>query len=144
MCLGLLTPSLCPLTLSKRVLRVSLQEGAMSNQIALEALQSLTHDQIARRLILLNRVNATAMQSAERFSDEAAKIAALARAIRRSGVSLIDRVAMLETIEHLATLAESEAALDRNCIEYFCDSSPERWDDIEHELSSTSDPVTRH
>ncbi|GAB7522228.1 hypothetical protein [Paraburkholderia sp. 2C] len=116
----------------------------MSNQITLEALQSLTHDQIARRLILLNRVNATAMANAERFSDEAAKIAALARAIRRSGVSLIDRVAMLDTIEHLATLAESEAALDRNCIEYFCDCEPDRWDDIELLLNSASDPVTKH
>jgi hypothetical protein len=116
----------------------------MSNQITLEDLQSLTHDQIARRLILLNRVNATAMENAERFSDEAAKIAALARAIRRPGVSLVDRVAMLETIENLATLAESEAALDRNCIEYFCDSTPDQWDHIEHELSNASDPVAAH
>ena len=116
----------------------------MSNQITLEDLQSLTHDQIARRLILLNRVNATAMENAERFSDEAAKIAALARAIRRPGVSLVDRVAMLETIENLATLAESEAALDRNCIEYFCDCTPDQWDHIEHELSNASDPLTTH
>jgi hypothetical protein len=116
----------------------------MSNQITLEDLQSLTHDQIARRLVLLNRVNATAMQNAERFSDEAAKIAVLARAIRRSGVPLIDRVAMLETIEQLATLAESEAALDRNCIEYFCDCPPDQWDHIEHQLNNAREPVTTH
>jgi hypothetical protein len=116
----------------------------MSNQLTLEALQSLTHDQIARRLVLLNRVNATAMENAERFSDQAAKIAALARAIRRAGVSLIDRVAMLETIEQLATLAESEAALDRNCIEYFCDCPPDQWDCIEYQLNNESDPVTKH
>jgi hypothetical protein len=116
----------------------------MSNQITLEALQSLTHDQIARRLVLLNRVNATAMENAGRFSDEAAKIAALARAIRRPGVSLVDRVVMLETIEQLATHAESEAALDRNCIEYFCDCPPDQWDHIEHQLDNASDPVTKH
>jgi hypothetical protein len=51
---------------------------------------------------------------------------------------------MLETIEHLATLAESEAVLDRNCIEYFCDSTPDQWDHIEHQLNSASEPVTKH
>jgi len=116
----------------------------MTNQITLEVLQSLTHDQIARRLVLLSRVNETAMENAERFSDEAAKIAALARAIRRSGVSLVDRVAMLKTIEQLATHAESEAALDRNCIEYFCDCTPDQWDYLEHQLNSTSDTLTTH
>ncbi|HVE11204.1 MAG TPA: hypothetical protein VNE00_28375, partial [Paraburkholderia sp.] len=61
----------------------------MTQQLTLETLQSLTHDQLARRLILLGRVNATAMQNAERFSNEAATIAALARAIRQQGASLI-------------------------------------------------------
>ncbi|WP_459712498.1 hypothetical protein [Paraburkholderia sp. 2C] len=53
----------------------------------------------ARRLILLNRVNAAAMANAERFSDEAAN---------------------------------------------FCDCEPDQWDHIEHQLNSTSDPVTKH
>ncbi|TDY37743.1 hypothetical protein BX592_1353 [Paraburkholderia rhizosphaerae] len=84
------------------------------------------------------------MQNAERFSDEAAKIAALARAIRRSGVSLIDRVAMLETVEQLATHAESEAALDRQCIEYFCACPPHEWDNPEAQFADALSAPTMH
>jgi hypothetical protein len=116
----------------------------MTHHITLESLQSLSRDQLARRLILLSHVNATAMQNAERFSDEAAKIAALARAIRRQGVSLVDRVAMLETVEQLANHAESEAALDRQCIEYFFDCPPDQWDDVEHQLIGSPDSATKH
>ncbi|CAB3759017.1 hypothetical protein [Paraburkholderia solisilvae] len=116
----------------------------MTKPITLESLQSLTHDQLARRLILLNRVNATAMENAERFSDEAAKIAALARAIRRPGVSLVDRVAMLETVVQLAHHAETEAALDRQCIEYFCNCPPDEWDVIEQQINGAFDPATMH
>ena len=113
----------------------------MTQQLTLETLQSLTHDQLARRLILLGRVNATAMQNAERFSNEAATIAALARAIRRQGASLIDRVAMIELVEQLASTAESEAALDRQSIEYFCACPPQEWDEIEERLSEPTEGV---
>jgi hypothetical protein len=117
----------------------------MAQQITLEGLQLLTHDQLARRLILLNRVNAAAMQNAERFSYEVAKIAALARAIRRPGVSLIDRIAMLETVEAMAAQAASDATLDRKCIEYFCECPPNEWDEVEQELNSESaDAVPVH
>jgi hypothetical protein len=77
-------------------------------------------------------------------TSDAAKIAALARAIRRTGVSLVDRVAMLEAVEQLANLAESEAALDRQCFEYFCDCSRDQWDDVERQLNGSPDSATQH
>src|SRR5690242_15864017 len=59
---------------------------------------TITREQLERRVDLLERVNRVAAMNAEQFSKHAAKMGALARAVRRSGVTLADRIAMVEAV----------------------------------------------
>jgi hypothetical protein len=105
---------------------------------------TITRDQLTRRVDLLERVNRVAAMNAGQFSKQAERIGALARAVRRSGVTLADRVALVEAVEQLARLAESEATLDEKCIEWVCDCPPEEWDEVDAQLSGSRELAAAH
>jgi hypothetical protein len=105
---------------------------------------TITREQLERRVDLLERVNRVAAMNAEQFSKHAAKMGALARAVRRSGVTLADRIAMVEAVEQLASLAESEATLDEKCIEWVCECPPEEWDEVDAQLSGSREVAAAH
>jgi hypothetical protein len=116
----------------------------MTKDTTLDTLQPLTREQLVKRIVLLDRVNRNAMLNAERYSQQVAKIGALARAVKRSRVTLADRIALVDAVEELAAHAESEALLDRNCIEHVCSCPPEKWDEMDDQLNDTPASKTKH
>jgi hypothetical protein len=107
-------------------------------------LKSLTREQLEKRITLLERINRTAVNNADQYSKQVARIAALARAVRRSGVTLTDRIALVEAVEQIAAHAEVEATLDKDCIDWVCDCPPEEWDDMDLKLNSAPVVSTKH
>jgi hypothetical protein len=105
---------------------------------------TITREQLERRVELLERVNRASVINAGQFGKHAAKIGALARAVQRPRVTLADRIALVETVEYLAALAESEAKLDEKCIEWVCACPPEEWDEVDAQLSDSREAVAAH
>jgi hypothetical protein len=116
----------------------------MTKQTLGVTLQSLTRDQLEKRIALLERVNRTAIHNADQYSKQVARIGALARAVRRAGVTLPDRIALVEAVEALAAQAETEATLDRDCIEWVCACPPQEWDEMDAELNAMPASSTKH
>ncbi|MDQ7979530.1 hypothetical protein QYH69_19970 [Paraburkholderia sp. SARCC-3016] len=116
----------------------------MARQTRNVPLQTLTREQLEKRIDLLERVNRTAIGYADQYSKQVARIGAIARAVKRAGVTLQDRIALVEAMEALADQAETEAALDRDCIEWVCACPPEEWDDVHAELNRMPADATRH
>jgi hypothetical protein len=116
----------------------------MTNERTLESLQSLTREQLVKRIVFLERVTLTASQNAERFGKQAEKIGALARAIKRTRVALADRIALVEAVEYLAATAESDATLDKQCIEFASTCSPDEWDQFEASVTEDAATSTKH
>jgi hypothetical protein len=116
----------------------------MTRPTPVVTVQTLTREQLEKRIALLERVNRTSINHADQYSKQMARIGALARAVRRAGVTLSDRIALVEALEALADQAQTEATLDKDCIEWVCACPLEEWDEMDAELNATPAAATQH
>ena len=82
--------------------------------------------------------------NADRFSKHAERIAALARAIKSAELSLVDRITLVEAVEYLAATAETDAALDKECIRHACTCVPDEWDKFDPGVLEEAAAATKH
>lgn len=143
---GLLIPPPCPLTLLNVVTERACNSGGriMTKQTTLTSPDSPTREQLVRRVAFLERVTLTASMNADRFSKHAERIAALARAIKSAELSLVDRITLVEAVEFLAATAETDAALDKECIRYACTCAPDEWDQFDPGILEEAAAATKH